>query len=135
MKYRIPFALFFAATMFGASGTVHLLQKPAMNKTEIVFSYAGDLWTVNRQGGMATRLTVSAGQETSAAYSPDGNTIAFSGEYDGNTDVFTVPAAGDLDQLMTYHPDADRVVGWTPDGKRILFRSSRESYSRYTQIF
>ena len=101
MKYRIPFALFFAATMFGASGTVHLLQKPAMNKTEIVFSYASDLWTVSRQGGMATRLTVGAGQKGSAAYSPDGNTIAFSGEYDGNTDVFTVPAAGGVPKRVT----------------------------------
>src|ERR1017187_9608230 len=90
MKYRILFALFFAGTVFGASGTVHLLQKPAMNKTEIVFSYAGDLWTVSRQGGMAARLTAGAGQESSAAFSPDGETIAFSGEYDGNTDVFTV---------------------------------------------
>ena len=135
MTYRIPFALFFAACMFGASGSVHLLQKPAMNKTEIVFSYAGDLWTVSRQGGMATRLTVGAGQENSAAYSPDGNTIAFSGEYDGNTDVFTVPAAGGVPQRVTYHPDADVVVGWSPDGKQILFRSNRESYSRYTQLF
>ena len=135
MKYRIPFALFFVATMFGASGTVHLLQKPAMNKTAIVFSYAGDLWTVGRQGGIATRLTVGAGQESAAAFSPDGETIAFSGEYDGNTDVFTVPAAGGIPQRVTYHPDADVVVGWSPDGKRILFRSNRESYSRYTQLF
>src|SRR5207248_8226715 len=124
-----------ASTAFGAPATVHLLQKPAMNKTQIVFSYAGDLWTVNRNGGMATRLTVGAGAESAAAFSPDGNTIAFSGEYDGNTDVFTVPATGGVPKRITYHPDADRVVGWTPDGKRILFRSNRESYSRYTQLF
>jgi len=118
-----------------AAGTVHLLQKPAMNKTEIVFSYAGDLWSVPRQGGMATRLTAGAGAESRAAFSPDGNTLAFSGEYDGNIDVFTVPVSGGVPKRVTYHPDADRVVGWTPDGQRILFCSTRQSYSRYTQLF
>ena len=118
-----------------APGTLHLLQKPAMNRTEIVFAYAGDLWTVSRQGGVAQRLTAGQGFETDAAFSPDGETIAFSGEYDGNTDVFTVPATGGVPKRITYHPDADRVVGWTPDGKRILFRSNRLSYSRFTQLF
>ncbi len=133
MKYFALLALITNA--FGAAGTLHLLQKPAMNKTEIVFSYAGDLWSVSRQGGVATRLTAGTGSESGAAFSPDGNTIAFSGEYDGNTDVFTVPAAGGVPKRITYHPDADRVVGWTPDGKRILFRSNREAYSRYTQLY
>ena len=79
---------------FAAPGALHLMQKPDMNKTAIVFSYAGDLWTVSRQGGAAQRLTSGPGFETDPAFSPDGNTIAFSGEYDGNTDVFTVPATG-----------------------------------------
>src|SRR5436190_7633930 len=120
---------------FAPAGTIHLLQKPAMSKTTIVFSYAGDLWTVSRQGGVASRFTAGTGNESSAEFSPDGNTIAFSGEYDGNVDVFTVPATGGVPKRITYHPDADRVVGWSPDGKRILFRSTRESYSRYTQLF
>ncbi len=106
-----------------------------MNRTEIVFSYAGDLWTVSRQGGMATRLTGGVGFETEAAFSPDGSTIAFTGEYDGNVDVFAIPAVGGTPKRVTYHPDADRVVGWTPDGKRILFRSNRDSFSRYTQLY
>src|SRR5580700_2746640 len=120
---------------FGAGATIHLVQKPTMNKTQIVFSYAGDLWTVSRQGGVAMRLTAGTGIETEAAFSPDGNTLAFTGEYDGNIDVFTVPATGGVPKRVTYHPDADRVVGWTPDGKRVMFRSNRESYSRYTQLF
>ena len=135
MKYVLALLAAAAPAAFAAAGTVHLLQKPAMNKTTIVFSYAGDLWTVSRQGGLATRLTAGAGQESAAAISPDGETLAFSGEYDGNTDVFTVPMAGGIPKRITYHPESDRVVGWTPDGKRILFRSSRQSYSRYTQLF
>src|SRR5579863_8629728 len=108
MKYFALLAIL-SAEAFGAAGTLHLLQKPAMNKTEIVFSYAGDLWSVPRQGGVATRLTAGTGSESGAVFSPDGNTIAFSGEYDGNTDVFTVPATGGVPKRITYHPDADRV--------------------------
>ncbi len=123
------------ATTFGASASIHLFQKPAMNKTEIVFSYAGDLWRVSRQGGMATRLSAGTGFETDPAFSPDGNTIAFTGEYDGNIDVFSVPMTGGVPKRVTYHPDSDRLVGWSPDGKRLIFRSSRESFSRFTQLF
>src|SRR5450432_131565 len=130
-------ALFSAGitTAFAAPGAIHLVQKPAMNKTEIVFSYSGDLWRVSREGGMATRLTSGAGFETEPAFSPDGKTLAFTGEYDGNVDVFTVPASGGVPKRVTYHPDADRVAGWTPDGARILFRSNRLSHSRYTQLY
>ena len=106
-----------------------------MSKTDIVFSYAGDLWRVAREGGTAQRLTTGPGFETESVFSPDGKTIAFTGEYDGNIDVFTIPAAGGVPKRITYHPDADRVVGWSPDGKRILFRSNRTSHSRYTQLF
>ncbi len=128
-------ALVLSAFAFSAPATIHLLQKPAMNRTEIVFSYAGDLWTVSRQGGMATRLTGGVGFETEAAFSPDGSTIAFTGEYDGNVDVFTIPSVGGTPKRITYHPDADRVAGWMPDGKRILFRSNRHSFSRYTELY
>jgi len=96
MRYS-ALLVFLSATVpvaFGADATLHLLQKPAMNKTEIVFSYGGDLWSVPRQGGVATRLTAGVGMETEAAFSPDGNTIAFTGEYDGNVDVFSMPANG-----------------------------------------
>ena len=69
---------------FGAAGAVHLVQKPAMNRSEIVFSYSGDLWRVGREGGVASRLTSGPGFETEARFSPDGKTLAFTGEYDGN---------------------------------------------------
>jgi tricorn protease len=113
----------------------HLLQRPALSQTQIVFNYAGDLWSVDRKGGRATRLTVGVGIETSPAFSPDGSTIAFTGEYDGNQDVFTIPAAGGVPHRVTYHPAADAAVGWSPDGKEIVFRSDRQANSRYTQLY
>ena len=119
------FALALLPSAFAAN--VHLLQKPAMNKTQIVFSYAGDLWTVSRKAASPTGLPAGQGIETLVAFSPDGDTLAFTGQYDGNTDVFTVPVTGGIPKRITYHPDADYVVGWTPDGKRILFRSGRDS--------
>jgi len=132
MKYAILLAGLCASL---PAATLHLLQKPAMNKTEIVFSYAGDLWSVSRTGGVAQRLTTGQGNESDAAFSPDGSTIAFSGEYDGNVDVFTVPVTGGIPKRITYHPSADRVVGWTNDGKQILVRSNRDAFSRYTQLY
>lgn len=112
-----------------------LLQRPTLNKTHIVFSYAGDLWSVPREGGEALRLTTGAGVETDPIFSPDGAQIAFQGEYDGNTDVYVMPADGGVPKRLTYHPGADTPVAWTPDGKKILFRSGRRSYSRFTQLF
>ena len=118
-----------------AADKPHLFQSPALSRELIAFGYAGDLWTVPREGGRAVRLTNGVGLESAPVFSPDGSTIAFTGEYDGNTDVFTIPAAGGIPHRVTYHPAPDVAVGWTPDGKRILFRSAREAASRYTQLF
>jgi tricorn protease len=136
---RLVFSLvliaFFPIVMM-AQGAHPLLQRPAFNGKVIVFSYAGDLWTVERGGGHAVRLTTGTGIETDPVFSPDGNTIAFTGEYDGNTDVFVVPVIGGVPKRLTYHPAADAAVGWTPDGKDVIFRSNRESGSpRYTKLF
>jgi tricorn protease len=118
-----------------AAATPHIFQRPALSKDLICFGYAGDLWTVPRAGGRATRLTTGVGIETAPVFSPDGSTIAFTGEYDGNTDVFTIPATGGVPFRVTYHPAADFAVGWTPDSKEIVFRSTRISQSRYTQLY
>ena len=112
-----------------------LLQKPAVNRTHIVFSYAGDLWIVPREGGDAKRLTAAAGAETNPSFSPDGTQVAFTGEYDGNLDAFVVPAAGGVPRRLTYHPGADVVQGWTPDGKGVLIASNRETYLRGGRLF
>jgi tricorn protease len=118
-----------------AAPKLHIFQRPALSRELIAFAYAGDLWTVPRSGGRATRLTIGVGIETAPIFSPDGRTIAFTGEYDGNTDVFTIPATGGVPHRVTYHPAADFAIGWTHDGKQILFRSNRESTSRYTQLY
>ena len=125
---------FWPGAAMAASGP-HIYQRPALSKDLIAFGYAGDLWTVPRSGGRATRLTVGVGIETSPVFSPDGQTIAFTGEYDGNTDVFTIPVTGGVPFRVTYHPSADVAVGWSADGKEILFRSDRQSVSRFAQLY
>jgi len=113
-----------------------LLQKPSLSRSQVAFAYAGDLWTVGRGGGEAARLTTGVGVETGPVFSPDGNWIAFTGEYDGNKDVYLVPATGGVPRRLTYHPGADTALGWTPDGKRVIFSSIRNSDSpRFTRLF
>ncbi len=112
-----------------------LLRWPAVSQTRIAFCYAGDLWAVGREGGEAQRLTTGAGAETRPRFSPDGSLIAFTGEYDGNPDVYVMPASGGEPRRLTHHPDADVAVGWTPDGKRILFRSHRASSTDPDRFF
>ncbi len=122
--------------LIAAQASHPLLQRPSFNGSVIVFSYAGDLWTVDRNGSHAARLTAGTGIETDPVFSPDGSLIAFTGEYDGNTDIFVVPATGGVPRRLTHHPAADYAVGWTPDGKYVIFRSNRESNSsRYTKLF
>lgn len=113
-----------------------LLRQPTMSRTHIVFAYAGDLWSVSRDGGEASRLTTGIGVEASPSFSPDGATIAFTGEYDGNVDLYHIPATGGVPKRLTYHPGADGLAGWTADGKQLLFSSQRNSNSgRYARLF
>jgi len=118
-----------------SADTLLLAQTPALNRTHIVFFFAGDLWRVSREGGAAQRLTVSPGVETSPVFSPDGSSIAFTGEYDGNVDVFVIPAEGGEPRRLTWHPSSDVVLGWTPDGREILFTSRRTAFSRFSELF
>jgi tricorn protease len=112
-----------------------LLRKPTVSKTQIAFSYGGDLWTVDRNGGEARRLTTDIGIEIDPLFSPDGSLVAFTGEYDGNEDVYVMSSAGGIPKRLTTHPGPDQVVGWTRDGKRIVFRSARGSYAGFTQLY
>src|SRR5262245_23544571 len=112
-----------------------LLQQPTVSKSTIVFVYAGDLWTVAREGGEAKRLTTGPGRELNPFFSPDGTQVAFTGEYDGNVDAYVMSSMGGVPKRLTWHPSVDTVLGWTPDGRKILFTSSRSSYSRFARLF
>lgn len=112
-----------------------ILQQPALSRDLVAFVNGGDIWTAPRGGGRAVRITTGVGVETGPLFSPDGQTIAFTGEYDGNVDVYTVPATGGVPRRLTWHPTADAAVAWSPDGRKILFRSGRSAASRYTQLF
>jgi tricorn protease len=98
-----------------------MLRSPAISATHIAFAYANNIWIVDKQGGTARRLTSFQGQTSNPNFSPDGQTIAFTGEYAGNADVYTVPAEGGEPRRLTWHPGNDAVQGWTPDGKSIIF--------------
>jgi len=133
---KLAMTLILAASLCQAQADKPLLlQQPALSRTQIVFAFAGDLWRVSREGGDATRLTTGAGVESGPVFSPDGEQVAFRGEYDGNVDVFVVPATGGVPRRLTYHPGPDVPVAWTPDGKRVVFRSSRSSHSFFGRLF
>lgn len=110
--------------MSPAQGT-RLLREPAISHTAIVFNYAGDLWTVGRDGGEARRLTSFPGQESNAVFSPDGSLIAFTGTYSGNSEIYVVSSSGGDPRRLTWHPGNDKVCGWTADGNQILIASDR----------
>ncbi len=128
-----------AADVYAATEESRLMRFPDIHGELIVFTYAGDIWTVPSTGGTATRLTTHTGGEGFAKFSPDGETLAFTGMYDGNQDIYTMPATGGIPKRLTYHSSGDVVVDWHPKGDKILFRSIRESKTnpgpRYRKLF
>jgi tricorn protease len=113
-----------------------MLSQPAISVNHITFIYAEDLWIANPDGSQPRRLTVDEGIESDPYFSPDGTLIAFSAQYDGNTDVYTIPVEGGIPTRLTWHPGADLVRGFTPDGKNVLFASQRSVFSaRYYQLY
>ena len=92
-----------------------------------VFVYAGDIWLANTDGSNVTRITAFEGVEADPQFSPNGEFLAFTGEYDGNTDVFVVSVNGGEPKRLTWHPGADLVRGWSPDGTKVIFASGRKN--------
>ena len=115
-----------------------MFRQPALSDSHLAFIHAGDLWTVPKNGGLATHLTSAKGEESNPRFSPDGNTIAFTANYEGSDDVYTIPAHGGAPQRVTFHGGADRLLSWFPNGQSLLFASKRESFtersSRFFQI-
>ncbi len=126
-----------AVAQNGANGdpTV-MLAAPAVSAEHVAFAYAGDLWVARHDGSGVRRLTSHQGLEGNPRFSPDGRSIAFTGEYDGNGDVFIVPAEGGVPERLTWHPSSDLVQDFTVDGGAVLFSSGRNSYTgRHQQLF
>jgi tricorn protease len=133
------FAAGFATS--AAAEPARLLRFPTLSDSHIAFAYANDIWIVPRAGGVAERVTSHEGQEWFPRFSPDGKWIAFTGDYDGNRDVYVVAASGGEPKRLTWSPDIggdlpermgpDNVtLGWTPDGK-IVYRSRREQWNAF----
>jgi tricorn protease len=118
------------------STDTRLLSNPAVSAKNIAFVYADDLWVADLDGKNPRQLTSDLGLESHPVFSSDGQTIAFSAQYDGNTDVYTIPVTGGAPARLTTHPSADTVRGFAPNGKGVLFSSNRHVYSnRHQQLF
>ncbi len=123
-----------------APAATRLLRFPDVWHDRVVFTYAGDLWTVGTHGGTAVRLTSHPGMELFAKFSPDGSQLAFTAQYGGDEQVYVMPSNGGAPRQLTYYPTPgplperwgydNQVYGWTPDGKAVLFRSTRDGRNR-----
>src|SRR3954467_4035261 len=135
MKRIFALALFALTAAAQDNNLTRLLRQPDVHGNQVVFVYAGDLWLASTSGGEARRLTSHPGIELFPKFSPDGRWIAFSGEYGGTRQVFATPGEGGEPRQLTYYNDVgalpprggwdNTVLGWTPDGKNVLFRANR----------
>ena len=140
--YTLALLLGLAQTALHAQ-EARLLRFPAVHDNQVVFSYAGDLYTVGKTGGVARKITSHPGYEMFPKFSHDGKQIAFTGQYDGNTEVFVMPANGGTPKRITYTATlgrddvADRmgpnniVMDWTPDDKNVVYRSRGTSFNAF----
>jgi len=138
-KFKISFGLltFMILLLTGSSGFSQdrMMQYPDIYGNTIVFVSGGDIWRAPADGGVASRLTISDGRESNPKISPDGTMIAFTGEYDGNPDVYLMNVNGGDITRLTFHPGYDEVVGWNQSKNKIMFISGRNSSSRYQKMY
>lgn len=112
-----------------------MLRYPDVSATHIVFVYANDLWIVPRAGGMASPLASPPGQELFPRFSPDGQSIAFIGNYDGGRDVYVVSTQGGAPQRITHHPANELLCDWTPQNRLLFFSNGMAGLARQEQLF
>ncbi len=141
MLKRIMYAAVLAIVLIpiSALAQTRLLRFPDVHGDKVVFTYGGDLWTASSSGGTATRLTAHPGVEVFGKFSPDGKWIAFTGQYDGDEQVYVISASGGEPKQLTFYPAKgpltprwgydNQVYGWTNDGKSIIFKSQRDSWT------
>jgi len=116
--------------------TAHMLSRPDIHGDDVVFSAEGDLWIGDVKSRKARRITTDPGLETTPKFSPDGRTIAFTGTYDGQSDVYTIPVGGGIPKRLTYGPGSPVIQDWTPDGSAIAFRKQRDpGYVNYPRLY
>ena len=138
MKKPVLF-VFAVLALYGAASAqvdARMMQYPDVSRTQIVFTFGGDLWLVPKEGGTALKLSSPAGQEVFAKFSPDGAEIAFNATYDGNGNVYVMPATGGVPTRVTHHGMGDRLIDWLPDGQSLLYASSMASgKQRFSQFY
>ncbi len=128
--------LLVAAGAAEAQIDARLLRQPDVSATQITFVYGGDIWVVAKEGGVAQRLSTPAGEESFPRFSPNGTTIGFTGNYDGNSDIYVMSVDGGIPTRLTHHPDSDRMLGWYPDGESILYATAMTSEKqRYRKLY
>ncbi len=137
MRMTFFLLLFLSAVQISeAQIDARLFRYPDVSQTHITFAYGGDIWIVAKTGGNATKLSSPKGSETFPKFSPDGKSIAFCGNYDGNTDIYTLSVGGGIPTRITHHGMYDRVIDWYPDGQSLLYASSMESgKQRFSQFY
>jgi tricorn protease len=138
MRIHAWLMLWAATAAVHAEAQTRLLRFPALHGERVVFCYGGDLWSAPSVGGTAVRLTAHEGLELFPRFSPDGRWIAFTGQLDGDEQVYVMPASGGSPKQLTHYPARgplpprwgydNQVYGWTPDGQRVLFRSMRDGF-------
>jgi len=148
MRILIAALLILATVAVTAQQETRLLRFPTIHGNTVIFSYAGDLYSVPSSGGTARKLTNDAGYEMFPHFSPDGSQVAFTGQYDGNTEIYTIPATGGVPKRLTITATLGRddisdrmgpnniVMAWSPDGKSVLYRSRKQSFNDFVgQLF
>ncbi|MFM2287621.1 MAG: hypothetical protein RL684_764 [Pseudomonadota bacterium] len=132
----LGFGLLDGTSHAAGENETRLIRQPTLSRDHLAFVYGGDLWVSDRDGQHPVQLTAHPASEFAPHFSPDGQWIAFSANYDSNVDVYVVPVSGGQPRRLTWHPGADVVTGWSADGQRVLFTSSREvANSRSGQLY
>ena len=126
-----------ASTVWAGAVEPHgaMLRYPDVSESLIAFLYANDLWVVPKEGGVATPLASPPGEEAFPRFSPDGRSIAFVGNYDGDVDLYTVPVSGGVPFRVTHHPSNEVLADWTPDGRLVFWAWGYLEYPRASELF